>query len=375
MSFPPYADRMILDSNDQNPGARFLLMLASGVIVVWGLQLAAPILRPFALASFLAVLSLPIVLWLVRRRVPRPLAIVVAVVVVVSVFGLLGLLASQSLPDLQSRMQRYSVSLGVLWEQAVVSLSEWANRPLDPLIGSQLIEPQRVVELVQGMITATATILSQAFLVLLVMVFVLAEAMVFPEKLRALSDGSSLGEERMTKIIGEVQLYLGIKTVTSLATGLLLGIFCWMMDLDFPVLLGLVAFALNYVPTVGSIIATVPAILLSLILHGTLGHAVGVAAGYLVVNTLFGNIIEPNLMGRRLGLSPLVVVLSLLFWNFVWGPLGALLSVPLTMVLKIWLENTPDLRWVAVLLDKQPPQPVPADEFVAPGDGLTPLGP
>lgn len=346
---------MIFDRSDQNPGARFLLMAASGVVVVWGLQFAAPILRPFALALFLAILSLPIVLWLVRRRVPGPLAIFLAVVVVVGVFGLLILLASQSLPDLQTRMQRYGVSLEALWARVIAALSDWANRPLDSMLGTQLFAPQRLVELAQNTVTVTATIVSQAFLVLLVMVFVLAEATVFPAKLRALSDGSALGEERLAKVVGEIQSYLGIKTVISLATGLLLGGFCWVMDLDFPVLLGLVAFALNYVPTVGSIIAAVPAILLSLILHGTVGHALAVGTGYVLVNTVFGNIIEPSLMGRRLGLSPLVVVLSLLFWNFVWGPLGALLSVPLTMILKIWLENTQDLRWVAVLLDKQAP--------------------
>ncbi len=113
-------------------------------------------------------------------------------------------------------------------------------------------------------------------------------------------------------------------------------------------------------PTVGSIIAAVPAVLLSVILVGTLGHALLVAVGYVTVNTLFGNIIEPNLMGRRLGLSTLVVILSLLFWGWAWGPLGALLSVPLTVVVKIWLENTTDLRWVAILLDKAPPEPATA---------------
>lgn len=167
----------------------------------------------------------------------------------------------------------------------------------------------------------------------------------------------------MAKVVTEIQSYLGIKTVISLMTGLLLGGFCWLMDLDFPVLLGLIAFVLNYVPTVGSILAAFPAVLLSLILNeGAFAPALGVAAGYIVVNTIFGNIIEPNLMGRRLGLSPLVVVLSLLFWNFVWGPVGALLSVPLTMIVKIWLENTQDLRWVAVLIDKQSPVlPVPKE--------------
>ena len=90
---------------------------------------------------------------------------------------------------------------------------------------------------------------------------------------------------------------------------------------------------------------------------------VGVSAlivlmGYVVVNVLFGNILEPNLLGRRLGLSTLVVILSLLFWGWAWGPLGALLSVPLTVMVKIWLENTHDLRWVAILLDKAPPPAV-----------------
>jgi predicted PurR-regulated permease PerM len=138
------------------------------------------------------------------------------------------------------------------------------------------------------------------------------------------------------------------------------------MYLDFPVLLGLIAFLMNYIPTVGSIIAAIPAVLLSLILVGTAGHAVLVTLGYVVVNTLFGNILEPNLMGRRLGLSTLVVILSLLFWGWAWGPLGALLSVPLTVVVKIWLENTHDLKWVAILLDKAPPPVAVASPVLPP---------
>ncbi len=347
---------MIFDRSEQHPGARFLLMLASGVVVIWGLQFAQAILLPFALALFLAILSLPLVLGLIRRRVPGAVAILLAVTLVVGVFGLLGLLASQSLPELGTRAERYQVALQALWDGVLANLSERFNRPLDEILSSaEFFQTNQLVSLVQSTVTRATIVLSQAFLVLLIMVFVLAEATVFPAKLRALSDGSDRGEERMAKVVTEIQSYLGIKTVISLATGLLLGGFCWLMDLDFPVLLGLVAFALNYIPTVGSIIAAVPAVLLSLILHGTVGHALGVMTGYVVVNTVFGNIIEPNLMGRRLGLSPLVVVLSLLFWNFVWGPLGALLSVPLTMILKIWLENTQDLRWVAVLLDKQAP--------------------
>jgi len=161
---------------------------------------------------------------------------------------------------------------------------------------------------------------------------------------------------RVTKIVREVQAYLGIKTVVSLATGLLIGLLAQLLDLEFPVLLGLIGFVMNYVPTVGSAIAAVPALFLSLIKFTTPLNFMLVVIGYGVINMVFGNIIEPTLMGRRLGLSTLVVILSLLFWFFVWGPVGALLAVPLTMVVKIMLENTEDLRWVAILLDKSPPQ-------------------
>jgi hypothetical protein len=165
---------------------------------------------------------------------------------------------------------------------------------------------------------------------------------------------------RVTKIVREVQAYLGIKTLVSLATGLSIGVLAWLLGLDFYVLLGLIGFVMNYIPTVGSLLAALPALFLSVLQFTSLGHLLLVVGGYGAINMVFGNLIEPNLMGKRLGLSTLVVILSLLFWAWVWGPVGALLAVPLTMIVKIMLENTEDLRWVAILLDKSPPQLVPS---------------
>jgi predicted PurR-regulated permease PerM len=230
-----------------------------------------------------------------------------------------------------------------------------------------------VVDFVGSTVGRIAQFFTTTFLVFLIMIFMMGEATVFPAKFRAVLGMADGQEDRLAKVVGEVQSYLGIKTVISLATGLILGAWAYVMQLDFPVLLGVTAFVLNYIPTVGSIIAGIPAVLLSLVLHGTLAHALVVTGGYMVVNTLFGNILEPNLMGRRLGLSTLVVILSLLFWGWAWGPLGALLSVPLTVVVKIWLENTQDLRWVAVLLDKAPPRTEAAPR--APAAGWTPEAP
>ncbi|TVP74938.1 MAG: AI-2E family transporter [Gemmatimonadales bacterium] len=210
------------------------------------------------------------------------------------------------------------------------------------------------MDLAGGTIQRIATLLSNAFLVMLILVFVLAEASVFPEKFRAVlgKGGRDLG--RFNKITGEVLEYLVIKTLVSLATGITIGLWAWIMGLDFPILLGLIGFVLNYVPTIGSILAAIPAVLLAMIQFGGFTPVL-VAAGYGGINLVFGNLLEPQLLGRRLGLSTLVVILSLLFWAWVWGPVGALLAVPLTMVVKIMLENTQDLRWVAILLDKDAP--------------------
>ncbi len=346
---------MIFERTEQHPGARFLLILASLVVVVYGLKYAAPILLPAALALFLTVLSLPIMLWLVHHRVPAGLATLMTVLMFVGGVGLLFLVASQSVTDLQANLPRYQTQLGERLTQAITWIDARSDSfEVGPYL-TTLIDPTAVVDFVRGSIGRIAQFLSTTFIVFLIMAFMLGEAMVFPAKIRYVLAQDDGDEDRLEKVVTEVQSYLGIKTMVSLATGLVVGFWAYVMQLEFPLLLGLIAFLLNYVPTVGSIIAAVPAVFLSVILYFDVSHAVAVALGYVVVNVLFGNILEPNLLGRRLGLSTLVVILSLLFWGWAWGPLGALLSVPLTVMVKIWLENTPDLRWVAVLLDKSPP--------------------
>jgi predicted PurR-regulated permease PerM len=351
---------VIANTSEQTPGARFLVVAAAAVVIVWGLQYLQPILLPFALSVFLSVLALPVLNALRSRGVPGWIAILVSMSVIVGVFALFLLTASASFNDLQAALPRYQDGFSQLrtqWTAAIENsttlLEEGAVNAF--LQNVDLYDPARIFEVAGTTLGRAATFVGQGLLVLLILVFVLAEAMVLPKKLEAIFGDGVTGEERMRTVIIEVQQYLGIKTLVSLATGLLIGVWCWALDLDFAVLLGLIAFALNYIPTVGSIIASVPAVALSLILTGgSFAHALMVALGYVVVNTVFGNFIEPSLMGRRLGLSTLVVILSLLFWGWVWGPIGALLSVPLTMIVKISLENTQDLRWIAQLLDKQP---------------------
>ena len=348
---------MIFDRTDQNPGARFLFILACLVIVVYGIKYAAPILLPASLAVFLAVLSLPVMLFLQHRRVPAPLAIGITVLVVVGLFGLVILLASQSMTELQSQLPRYAVRLQDLQEQWIRAVEVRLGLPVGAYVTTDLINPAAVVDFAGSAVGRIAQFVSTTFLVFLITIFMLGEATVFPAKVRYVFGDDMADENRLAKVVtrdpdlpghqdGDLPGHRAASSVSGARS----------CSWTFPSCSGLVAFVLNYVPTVGSIIAGVPAVLLSLILHGTLAHALVVTGGYVVVNTIFGNLLEPNLMGRRLGLSTLVVILSLLFWGWAWGPLGALLSVPLTVVVKIWLENTHDLRWVAILLDKSPPK-------------------
>jgi len=344
---------MTPEHSEQRSGERFLFLAAAVVVVVAGLKLGAPVLLPFALATFLAMMSAPVMFYC-QRHLPAWAALTVTLVITATVFGVLIGLATQSAADLQPQLPRYRAGVENLWANTVRWMESHGFVP-ERYLSPDLLDPDRIFDLVGGAVRQVASFFSSAFIVFLILAFMLAEATVIPYKVAAVM-GRGRGTRRYSKIVLEVQAYLGIKTVVSLGTGLTIGLFAWAMGLDFPVMLGIIGYVLNYVPTIGSILAAVPALVLSLLLVGTPAHAGVVALGYIVINTVFGSILEPNLMGRRLGLSTLVVMLSLLFWGWVWGPVGALLSVPLTMIVKIMLENTEDLRWVAMLLDKQPPQ-------------------
>jgi predicted PurR-regulated permease PerM len=340
--------------SDWGPGARFLVVLGGAVVVIAGLRAGKPILLPSAVALFLASLAVPIMLWLQRRHVPAPIAILLAVLVEVAIFGGIILIASQSVADFQGRLPSYVERFQVLLDEWIAALQA-RGLPAAEYFSGEFFSSENVMAFVQGALSQVATFVSNTFLVFLILVFMLAEASIFPKKFRAVFDEGEHDLGRFSKITSEVLDYLAIKTMVSLATGLCIGLWAWVMGLDFPIILGLVGFLLNYVPTIGSIIAAVPAVLLALLQGSGPGATVLVMLGYVVINVIFGNLLEPNLQGRRLGLSTLVVILSLMFWAWAWGPVGALLAVPLTMVVKIMLENTEDLRWVAVLLDRQAP--------------------
>jgi predicted PurR-regulated permease PerM len=339
-------------------GTRFLVGAASFIIVVAGLRAAQTLVVPFLLAVFLAVVSVPFMRWLQSKRVPLVLAILSTVLVAIGMIATLVFVLGRSLNQFSDVAPQYQTRLQALMDSLVSLLSGWGV-PTEAWESLDLL-PVGLFDVLGGALSALASFASNTFLVLLAVIFILTEAAGFSAKLQvAFGSTAQFGSlERMTR---QVQNYLMIKTAISAATGTVVGLWVAALGLDFALLWGLMAFLLNFIPNLGSIIAAVPAVLFALIQLGP-GSAAVIAVGYVFVNIVFGNFIEPMLMGRRLGLSTLVIFMSLVFWGWVWGPVGMLFSVPLTMVVKIALKNTQEFRWVAVMLEANPSSSVSTPE-------------
>jgi len=238
-------------------------------------------------------------------------------------------------------------------------LIEFLDRhDLEGRIGSvkdlvKLIDPSGAMDLAARLLNGLGGALNNALLIMFTVVFVLLEAWSFPRKLHAMV-GSEDSSGTLTRFSASLNRYIGLKTAISLVTGVIVWVWVTLMGLDFAMLWGLLAFMLNYVPNIGSIIAAVPAVLLAVVQLGV-GRALLIGIGYMVLNVLMGNLLEPRIMGRSMGLSTLVVFLSLIFWGWVLGPVGMLLSVPLTMTLVIALESSPSTQRFAILLCETPP--------------------
>jgi predicted PurR-regulated permease PerM len=324
---------------------------AAVVVVLAGLKAAQTLIIPFLLALFLAIICTPAVSWLAKRRVPVGLAVILIVNILVGAFSGFGAIVGGSVNEFTA----FAAQNQARFDGIVETASAWFEaRDIDPasLDLLNMLQPGKLINLLGGVLKNLAAVLSNFFLIMLTMIFMLFEAASFPVKVRAAVGKGRFDIENMRHAVVQVQRYLGLKTATSLTTGLLVGFWTAILGLDFAVVWGLLAFLLNYIPSIGSIVAAIPAVLLALI-QGGLGYALLVAVGYVVVNVGIGNFVEPWLMGRTLGLSTLVVFLSLVFWGWMWGGVGMLLSVPLTMIIKILFENTDDLQWIAVMLDNR----------------------
>jgi AI-2 transport protein TqsA len=327
-----------------------VVTIAAVIVILTALKLASSIVVPILIAATFAIAFQPLTEWLAKRGVPSFVAAIITVFCVLLAIGSIGTLVAVAVADLAADAPRYAAQVRTLWQSVLDQLNDMGLGSVAQGMATTDIGG-RASQYVQAGALWMSGAAGDLLNVLLLTVFIQLEATVLKRKLQLVTKHE--GVSRAARAFDNVQKYLRVKFVLALMNGILLGVWCWIWGVSNPVLWGVTAFAMNFVPIIGSLIAAVFPILLALMENG-IGNALGVAAGYVAVNIAVDNMLEPRLMGRTLDISPLVLLLSLLLWGFILGPVGALLSFPLTVAVRIYAEMSPSTRWIAVFLAAKP---------------------
>lgn len=351
-----------------NVVGRTLVNLAAFIIVIAGVKAAEPIMVPFLLSLFIAVLCAPPLSWLQHRNVPVAGAIVIIMSVVVTVAVLLVAIVGASVNSFSEQIPLYQERLQMMTQQ----FSQWLQGmgvSVPEVVWQDYLDPGIAMGFAGQLLSSFGNVMANGFLILLTVIFILTEMGLFMRKMHAVADNAHVSEANLNRFVRNINHYMAMKGLISLATGAMITIWLLILGVDYAVLWGVLAFLLNFIPNLGSIIAAVPAVLLALVQIGP-GTAALAGMGYLFANIVMGNIVEPRFMGKGLDLSTLVVFLSLVFWGWTLGTVGMLLSIPLTMAVKIALESYEETRWIGVILSSgvpeestsSPPALLPPDE-------------
>lgn len=330
---------------------RVLLCCGAFVIIVAGMRAASSVTIPLMLATFFSIICGPPVKKL-ERWMPFGAALALILLALVALLIAIPVLIGTALQQVINDLPIFQSDLRALEADAIERLRDWGVEvPSGELM--DVFDAGSVTSLLATFLNGLLRAFGDGVVVLLLVAFMLAESAWFSAKLAVIERGSGEASQRVAEVIQSVHRYVGIKTLVSLGTGLCVWTGLTILGIDHALVWGFLAFLLNYIPNVGSIIAGIPPVLLALIQHGA-WTAVLVIVLYVVVNQVFGSVIEPRVQGRGLGLSPLIVFVSLLFWGWVFGPVGMLLSAPITMAIKVALEVFPETRWIAILLGGNP---------------------
>ena len=331
-----------------NFAVKFLFTMACLVVLLAGVKAASAILVPFLLSLFIAIITNPLVSKLVSWKVPRAIAVLfilgLLVILGLSLAGVVG----QSFNDFSKSLPFYQEKLSGEFQWLASKLALF-DIQIDTAQLTQYFDPGVAMQMVGNLLSGFGGVMANLFLIILTVVFMLFEAPDAGKKVHIALDDPKMKMHHIDRFLDSVNSYLAIKTLVSIATALCVGIMLWILEIEYVLLWSVLAFLFNFIPNIGSIIAAVPAVLLAVVVQSPAVAGV-VALGYVAINTVMGNVIEPRFMGRGLGLSTLVVFLSLIFWGWLLGTVGMLLSVPLTMIVKIALEANEDSKWLAVLL-------------------------
>ena len=326
-------------------GIKFWVIAASIVIVIAGIREMASLVTPLFLALFITAICYGPFVWLQKKGLHKSISLIAIILGIAIITALVGTVIGTSVSGFVEKMPFYEEKFNLYWSdinQWIIGMG-WLEK--DTGLTEQ-IRPSRIVSIAGSIFTGLGNLMSDFFLVLLLVIFLLLELSIFIEKMKLISTNSL---RKMDNIMHNMNTYFSTKALTSFVTGVFVSISLAVIGVDFPLLWGFLAFLLNFIPNIGSVIAAIPAVLLALVQLGVTS-AVETAVVYIIVNAVIGNIIEPKLMGKILGLSSLIVFLSLIFWGWILGTVGMLLAVPLTMTIKIIFDSMDETKNIGLLM-------------------------
>src|ERR687889_734162 len=348
---------------------RVMVGLAATVVVLVAMRLAAPILNPILFALVLSLLFSPIYAWLRRRRIPTPLALIIMLVgltvLFLGIFLIMGVSIARFSGDIASYAGKLNVQVG--------SLQDLVNRlGLSEVNIRDAVKPSALAGALGSVLAGVADFLSNLFLILVIVLFFLAEGPAIMNRLRSSAGSDHPQVERLTLFGRNVVRQLGLRAIVNLVTGAGVVVLMFVLGVDFPLMWGILTFFLSFIPWIGLPLAVAPAVVLALAEHG-IDRALMVIAGVIVINVLAENALSPMLMCRGLSLSPTILFIGFIFWAWLLGGPGAFLAAPLTIFLVLMLGTFPETRWLAAIMGMSAPVPdSPAAEEVVESTGLTP---
>ncbi len=331
----------------EHRASEFFIIMAAVVIVLAGIKSATVIIEPFLLSLFITIIFAPFFGWLNKRGLPSGISLVIVVALIIFIIGLMGMLIGSSIDDFSNNMPYYEERLHVQFQSLLVVLDNYGVEVPKEEIGA-IFDTNKLMKVAAGGLKSLGGMLTNGLVIILTVVFMLLESMDITRKIDK-ADGEKNTSMHLGMIVDKIKRYMVLKTLISILTAFLVWLMLMAFKIDFAILWAVFAFLLNYIPNIGSLIAAVPAVLLAIVQFGFM-PAIEIALGYVVINIVMGSILEPKIMGSGLGLSTLVVFLSLIFWGWLLGPVGMLLSIPLTIMAKIVFDAKPSTKWIAIML-------------------------
>lgn len=327
------------------------ILFAAFIIIIAGIIFSASLIKPLLMAVFIGIICAQPISWMQKKKVPKGIAIGIVLVGGIILFSVFGIIIGNSLYSFSSDVQKYEQNLFDMGNSVLQSLSDHGI-DIEPKSKSDMLMPAKIFSFTQSLLGSIGSAMGSVFTVIFLVLFLLFELDSIPVKITAIFKGPH-GSLSYLRVIGaNIRHYLSIKTLVSLLTGILVWGALKIIGVDYAIIWALIAFLLNYIPNIGSIIAAIPAVLFAFVQLG-FGGALWTTLVFVAVNMIIGNVVEPKVMGKGLGLSTFVVFVSLLFWGFVLGTVGMFLSVPLTMAIKIMLAQNEQTKWIAILLGSE----------------------